>query len=88
MGRSTKDEFSEAEGIMERFIGRKGVFLPKIIIVDDDGNHIETTYRTKLPVLERFKKSKMLGYEVFRGDMPLTNPADIYDELETRFRFR
>lgn len=86
LGRSTREEFAEAENIMEKFIGRKGVFLPKIIIVDDAGNHIETTHRTKLPLHEQVKKSKLLGYDIFKGDMPLTNPADIYNELETKFR--
>jgi lysine 2,3-aminomutase len=67
---------------MNRFIGRKGVFLPKVIIIDDMGNHIETTNRTKLPVFEKFRKSELLGYKLQNRDMPLTNPADISGELE------
>lgn len=85
LGRATKEEFDEAEKIMTRFIGRTGVFQPKVIIVDGDGNHIETTHRTKLPVFERLKKSSLLGYEVWNNDMPLTNPADIKDELDSQF---
>lgn len=85
LGRSTRPEFDEAVRLMDKFIGRSGVFLPKIIIIDSEGNHIETTNRTKLPVLERMKKSKLLDYELFAKDMPLTNPADISDTLEDEF---
>lgn len=85
LGRSSKEEFEDAVRIMDRFIGRTGVFLPKVIIVDKKGRHIETTNRTKLPVLERFKKSQLLDYEIFKKDMPLTNPTDIYPELEKEF---
>ncbi len=85
LGRSTRPEFDEAVRLMDKFIGRSGVFLPKIIIIDSEGNHIETTNRTKLPVLERMKKSKLLDYELFAKDMPLTNPADISDTLKDEF---
>lgn len=85
LGRATREEYNEAVQIMDRFIGRKGVFLPRIIIVDEKGNHIETTNRTKLPYFERSAKSQKLGYELFTNDMPLTNPADIYDKLEKEF---
>jgi|SRR3972149_9959411 len=86
LGRSTRKEFEEAEEIMNKFIGRKGVFLPKVIIVDKNGNHIETTNRTKLPLLEKLKKSKLLEYDLHDEDMPLTNPADIFNELEVKFK--
>ncbi len=82
LGRATEKEFSEAVKIMDAFIGRKGVFLPRIIIVDEKGNHIRTTNRSKLPVYETRKKTEALGYELFTKDMPLTNPALIYKELE------
>jgi lysine 2,3-aminomutase len=85
LGRATKKEFSEAVEIMDAFIGRTGVFLPKVIIVDDKGNHLETTNRTKLPVFERSKKTALLQYELYSMDMPLTNPVDIHDELEKEF---
>ena len=68
------------------FIGRQGVFLPKVIIIDKEGNHVETTNRTNLPKLEKLKKSERLEYEVFNNGMPLTNPTDIADELEIHFR--
>lgn len=86
LGRTNYQEFNEGVKIMDKFIGRKGVFVPKLIIIDKDGNHIETTNRTKLPTLERIKKSHLLGYNVPDGtDMPLTNPALISEELENRF---
>jgi lysine 2,3-aminomutase len=71
---------------MDRFIGRKGVFLPKLIIVDENGNHIETTNRTKLPTLEKIKKAELLEYEIFKDDMPLTNPALIQQQLDESFK--
>lgn len=86
LGRTTREEFEEGVRIMDAFIGRKGAFLPKLIIADKDGNHLGTTNRTKLPVLEKMKKAKLLGYEINEGDMPLINPAEISDELEKLFR--
>ena len=85
LGRATEKEFSEAVKIMDAFIGRKGVFLPRIIIVDEKGNHLRTTNRSKLPVYETRKKTEALGYELFTKDMPLTNPALIYKELEKEY---
>jgi lysine 2,3-aminomutase len=86
LGRTTYEEFGEGRKIMDEFIGRSGVFLPKLIIVDDNGRHVETTNRTKLPTLEKIKKSEVLGYKLHDKYMPLTNPADIADELETLFK--
>ncbi|MPN08528.1 hypothetical protein SDC9_155811 [bioreactor metagenome] len=85
LGRAQKKEYEKAVEIMDRFIGRKGVFLPKIIIVDKAGNHLETTNRTKLPVMEKIKKAELLDYSIYKDDMPLTNPADMEAELETAF---
>jgi lysine 2,3-aminomutase len=86
LGRATHEEFVEAVKIMDKFIGRKGVFLPKVIIVDNNGNYIETTNRTKLPSIENIKKSELLEYELYNKKMPLTNPAKISDELERQFK--
>jgi lysine 2,3-aminomutase len=86
LGRATKEEYEAAVAIMDSFIGREKVFLPRIIIVDKNGNHIETTNRTKLPVFEQSRKSELLGYETYNGEMPLTNPADIAGELEKAFK--
>jgi len=85
LGRASREEFDDAVKIMDAFIGRKGVFLPKVIIIDSEGQHIETTNRTKLPDINQLKKSKLLGYELNANDMPVTNPADISGELEKEF---
>jgi lysine 2,3-aminomutase len=86
LGRSTQKEFKEAVKIMDKFIGRKGVFLPKVIIVDEEGRIVETTNRTKLPAIENSRKAELLEYELYEIDMPLTNPAEIADKLETKFK--
>ncbi len=85
LGRATIKEYSEAVNVMDKFIGRKGVFLPKIIIVDEEGNHIETTNRTKLPTFEKSKKARLLDYELFNAEMPLTNPVDAKKEIDAAF---
>jgi lysine 2,3-aminomutase len=85
LGRATKKEYLHAVRVMDDFIGRTGVFLPKVIIVDNTGKHIETTNRTKLPTFEKLKKSTLLDYEILKNNMPMTNPADIAEELEKQF---
>lgn len=86
LGRATKAEYEEAVKIMDDFIGKKGYFLPKVIIIDKNGKHIETTNRTRLPSFERSRKSELLDYELFTKDMPLTNPAKIKDKLEAEYQ--
>lgn len=86
LGRTSKEEFESGVKIMDSFIGRKGAFLPKLIIIDDKGQHVETTNRTRLPILEKIKKSELLEYDLFDKNMPLTNPTDIEDELEKQFK--
>ena len=88
LGRAFPEEYEQAVKIMDAFIGRPGVFLPKVILVDHDGRHIETTNRTKLPKLEKFKKSAQLGYRLREGDTPLTNPAEIAETLEALYSQR
>jgi lysine 2,3-aminomutase len=85
LGRSTRNEYKDAMRVMDDFIGRKGAFVPKVIIVDKSGRHIETTNRTKLPRFEKLKKSMLLDYEIHEDDMPITNPAEIAVELEKQF---
>jgi lysine 2,3-aminomutase len=85
LGRTSREEYENGVRIMDEFIGRTGVFLPKLIIIDKDGSHIETTNRTKLPTLERMKKSAMLGYDLYDENMPLTNPTQISGELDRLF---
>jgi len=85
LGRTSREEYENGVRIMDEFIGRTGVFLPKLIIIDKDGIHLETTNRTKLPTLERMKKSDLLGYDLYDQNMPLTNPSDISGELDKLF---
>jgi lysine 2,3-aminomutase len=85
LGRARRKEFNEAQRIMDAFIGRKNVFVPRMIIVDREGNIVETTNRSRLPKLENRKKAKLLGYGLYDGRMPLTNPAEIRSELEAGF---
>jgi lysine 2,3-aminomutase len=85
LGRASKEEFEDGLNIMNKFIGRKNVFRPNLIITDDSGKYIETTFRTNLPSFERSKKSILLGYEIFKKDMPLTNPIEIEKELDQKF---
>ena len=86
LGRSSTEEYGQSVKIMDDFIGRPGVFLPKVILVDQNGRHIETTNRTKLPRFEKLKKSAQLNYAVREGDTPLTNPAEIAETLEDLYR--
>ncbi len=86
LGRATEKEYEEAVKIMDLFIGSKGVFLPKLIIVNEKGDHVKTTNRTKLPVFDKSKKTKSFGYDSFNHEMPLTNPADNIDELDQEFK--
>ena len=85
LGRAGKKEYKEAVVIMDKFIGREKVFLPRIILVDEKGDHIKTTNRTSLPKFERSVKSEKLCYELYSADMPLTNPMDIAGKLEEEF---
>lgn len=85
LGRTGREEYNNGVKIMDAFIGRKGVFLPKLIIVDNQGRHIETTNRMKLPELGKNKKCKLLEYDIFENDMPLTNPAEIAEILDDQF---
>jgi lysine 2,3-aminomutase len=86
LGRSTRKEFDDAVKIMDKFIGRKGVFVPKVIIVDKEGTIVETTNRTKLPSIDNIRKAELLEYELHDNEMPLTNPSEISDELEKQFK--
>jgi len=86
LGRATREEYENAVKEMDRFIGKEGVFVPKIIIVDEKGNHIETTNRTKLPIIKTSRKSQLLGYTLYDKEMPLTNPALIAGKLDEGFK--
>lgn len=82
LGRATQKEYDDAVEIMDKFIGKTGAFLPKLIITDESGNHLLTTNRSKLPRLNQNKKSALLGYKLLDRDMPITNPAQIADKLD------
>ena len=86
LGRATHEEYQEAVKIMNQFIGREGVFRPRVIIANEHGNHLETTNRTKLPTFEHSKKSRLLGYAMQFHDMPLINPLDIAEKLDREFK--
>ena len=85
LGRAGIVEYQRAMKIMNKFIGRKGVFLPKVIIVDDEGNHTKTTNKERLPRFYKFTKSMLLNYKTEANRQPLTNPTDKFDELEKEF---
>lgn len=85
LGRATKEEFLQAIEIMENFLGKKDAFLPKVIIVDEKGNHVETTNRSSMPSFEKSNKAILLGYELKKEEMPITNPAEIEQELDKLF---
>lgn len=85
LGRATKEEFLKSVKKMDNFLGKKNAFLPKIIIIDENGNHIETTNRSSLPSFEKSNKAILLGYDLKKDDMPLTNPAEIANELDNLF---
>ncbi|HOF56430.1 MAG: hypothetical protein WBK43_01895 [Prolixibacteraceae bacterium] len=76
----------DAVRIMDAFIGRPGVFLPRVILVDSKGNHLGTTNRTWLPTFEKSRKAELLDYELTGTDMALTNPPEQEEELENAYR--
>jgi len=86
LGRATRKEYNDGVRLMDEFIGRKGVFVPRLIIVDKHGNHVETTNRAKLPSMEKIRKADLLGYSLQDNDMPLTNPAKISKLLDRHFK--
>lgn len=85
LGRATKEEFEAAEQIMTQFIGREGVFLPKVILVDEEGRHITTTNKVKLPRFDLIKKTQLLNYQTNDQGVLVTNPALIEEELNKKF---
>ncbi|MBR9702431.1 KamA family radical SAM protein [Candidatus Woesearchaeota archaeon] len=84
LGRASRKEFLHASQVMDRFIGRPDVFSPSVIIVDEQGEYIETTNR-ELPSLHNQGKAAILGYEVCEDGMPVTNPAKIKDKLDVLY---
>lgn len=85
LGRATETEFENAVAIMDRFIGRPGVFVPKLILVDEAGNFLGTTNRKRLPKLGKIKKSSALNYKIHHKNMPITNPVVVARKLEKEY---
>lgn len=85
LGRAHYKEFNESVAIMDKFIGKEDVFVPKMIILGDYGEYLKTSNKDKLPLLSKKKKSQLLNYQLFDSDMPLTNPYLIENELEHLF---
>ena len=82
LGRASVEEYKQAQKIMNEFIGRENVFLPKIILIDKENKPIRTTNRTKLPRFDSKKKSTLLEYPFSDNGMPLTNPYPIREQLD------
>jgi len=85
LGRAHYQEYDDAINIMEQFIGKKGAFVPKLIIYDDQGKYIKTSNKENLPVLTKKKKSQYLQYSLFDHEMPLTNPNQVIEKLDQLF---
>jgi len=85
LGKATKDEYVNSRRVMDKFLGRSGIFKPAVIIVDDHGNPQRTT-RRRLPELTNKIKTDLLNYRMGMNGMPITNPADIKDELDKGFK--
>ena len=71
--------------MMDKFIGREAVFSPKIIIVDEEGKYQMTTNRSRLPKIRKLKKAQLLGYELNGNELPITNPANHKEMLDSLF---
>lgn len=85
LGRATEEEYKQAVSIMDKFIGREAVFSPKIIIVDEEGKYQMTTNRSRLPKIRKLKKAQLLGYELNGNELPITNPANHKEMLDSLF---
>lgn len=85
LGRATQDEYSEAMRVMNEFIGREGVFCPKVLIVDDEGKVLSVSNRRTVKKYSTACRTEMLGYVFHDDKMPLTNPNDVEDDLQKRF---
>jgi lysine 2,3-aminomutase len=85
LGRTTQSEYDAAITLMEKFIGRPGVFQPSLIITDDNGNHIATTNKSPLPKFSNQDKIAAFNYQVRADNIHLTNPAEVRDLLDNLF---
>ena len=96
LGKATSDEYGAAVRVMDEFIGREGVYLPNLMIIDGDGRYTGETTNVYLPSKDELSfemRARMLNYDcvgltpVEEGvsSVPETNPSRISDELETGF---
>lgn len=85
LGRATKEEYVNSRIIMDKFLGRTGIFKPAVIIIDENGNPVRTT-RRRLPELTNEIKAHLLNYHMEVNGMPITNPLDIKDQLDEGFK--
>jgi lysine 2,3-aminomutase len=79
------DEFTMAMKSMDEFIGRKGVFHPYVKISGLNRQGLEMPDNAISPRIENIQKSRLLGYELKGWQMPMTNPAEFSNELESLF---
>jgi lysine 2,3-aminomutase len=85
LGRCTQQEYDDAISLMDKFIERKGVFLPSMIIVDNNNKPVSVT-NVRFPELSlNEKKSALLDYELQDNEMPWTNPWEISDFLDKEY---
>jgi len=83
LGKSTKEEYDNAISIMNRFIGREGVFKPYMILVDEKGTYLKTSNSKQLPDIYNDKKINYLNYRPLNNGKIITNPAEVKDYLDS-----
>jgi len=71
LGRATREEFDEAERVMEAFIGRPDVFKPSLLI-EKDGELTGEVTNLDLTPLSFEERARRLGYT----EPLITNPAE------------
>ncbi len=82
LGRTSEEEYMEAQARMDLFIERPGVFRPAVNIYSSDGRYIRTT-NLQEPQLSNKLKSELLGYELnHEQKSPITNPALVADKID------
>jgi lysine 2,3-aminomutase len=85
LGRCTVPEFEASVRVMDEFIGRSGVYVPSLILVDSEGKSMYAT-NFRLPNLDNERKSTILDYDIVGEDgFPWSNPAEISDYLDKEY---
>jgi lysine 2,3-aminomutase len=82
LGRTTQKEYEESVKIMDKYIGREGIFAPCLILNDKDGHYIKTTNRDTLPKFSNTEKAHLFEYGAQENGMPITNPHVLCEELD------